>query len=140
MHYQAQIIVSACPRDSYRAITEEMGEWWTPMSGQFFELGDKAKTDFGGKSYWVFEAKTLNEPSLVELRCCDANHIHDGLPADIKDEWLDSILRFEISEAEDGTSITLIHQGLHNELLCYDVCKAGWDHYFLGSLKNHLNR
>ena len=31
------------------------------------------------------------------------------------------------------------HEGLKRNLVCFDVSKAGWDHYFLGRLKKYLN-
>ena len=138
MDYRAEIVAPVSRSAAYRAITEEMSDWWTPMDSKFLKLGDRAKTDFGGESYWVFEAVTLNGPDLVELRCCEAHHLHDGLPDAVREEWLGTVLRFDIADAEGGTSITLTHEGLHGGLLCYDVCEAGWDHFFAGSLKDHL--
>ena len=138
MDYRAEIVAPVSRDAAYRAITEEMSDWWTPMDSKFLKLGDRAKTDFGGESYWVFEAVTLDGPGLVELRCCEAHHLHDGLPDSIREEWLGTVLRFDIAEAEGGTSITLTHEGLHGGLLCYEVCEAGWNHFFAGSLKEHL--
>lgn len=135
------VIQSHIPTEiAYQAITHEMSDWWTTMSGQFMKIGDQAQTDFGGQSYWRFEAQTLNKPDLIELRCCDAFHIHEGLSEDIKEEWLDTVLRFEIKAIESGSEITLTHRGLTSDLHCFDVCKAGWDHYFLGSLKAYLDK
>ena len=89
MNYQAEITVPVTRIIAYTAIAEDMSIWWTEMSARFLKIGDKAKTDFGGESYWVFEAITLDEPKLVELRCCESNHIHEGMSSDIKEEWLD---------------------------------------------------
>ena len=139
MDYSATITVQASPEKAYSAIAREMSRWWTPMSAPFLEPGDRAKTDFGGKSYWVFEAVTLDEPCLVELRCCGANHIHEGLPDTVREEWLGTVLHFKISKTGDGASITLTHKGLHDGLLCYEVCEAGWNHFFLKSLSDYLD-
>ena len=138
MNYQAEITVPVTRKIAYTAIAEDMSIWWTEMSARFLKIGDKAKTDFGGKSYWVFEAITLDEHKLVELRCCEANHIHEGMSSDIKEEWLDTVLSFAIEPAHEGTSITLTHNGLNRDLLCYDICQAGWDHYFCQELKTYL--
>ena len=109
------------------------------MSAPLDELGARARTDFGGKSYWGFEADQLKRPHLVELRCFEANHIHDGLPDGVREEWLGTVLRFEIRESGPGSTVTLTHLGLHPGLSCYDVCEAGWNHFFLESLKDHLS-
>ena len=139
-NYTATITVSVSAETAYTAIAQEMSDWWTSMSAKFLATGDRAKTDFGGKSFWTFEAITLDKPKAVELRSCEAYHIHDGLPEEIKEEWLDSILRFEIKDTKEGLKITLTHEGLMPNLICYDVCKAGWDHFFLGSLKKYLDQ
>ena len=139
MDYNATITVPATPQEAYSAIAEGMSGWWTSMSAPFLEPGDRARTDFGGESYWVFEAVTLDGPGLVELRCCEANHIHEGLPDRVREEWLGTVLVFEIREAAAGTSITLTHKGLHDGLVCYEVCEAGWNHFFLKRLAEYLD-
>ncbi|PVV23748.1 MAG: hypothetical protein B6D78_02590 [gamma proteobacterium symbiont of Ctena orbiculata] len=106
------------------------------MSSRFSNLGDRAKTDFGGPSYWVFEAVTLNKPNLIELLCCESHMVSDSL-AD-PEEWLGTRLKFEITEQDETCAITLTHTGLIPEMKCYEVCKAGWDHYFTVSLKHYL--
>jgi uncharacterized protein YndB with AHSA1/START domain len=54
------------------------------------------------------------------------------------DEWVGTRALFDI-EANRGGSSTLVftHAGLTPQLVCYDKCNAGWNH-FLGSLKNYL--
>ena len=138
MHYTASIMASASKEEAYIAITEHMSDWWTSMSGKFLSIGDQAKTDFGGKSYWSFEATTLDKPERIELTCHDANHIHEGLSDNIRTEWLGTKLIFEIAEEDRKTRIEFTHEGLVPELECFEVCKAGWDHFFLESLKSYL--
>ena len=137
-NYRESIVFKGKPEVAFNAITMEMSVWWTKMSGKFEAVGDQAKTDFGGKSYWVFEAKTL-KPELIELRCCEANHIHGDGSEDMKNEWYDSILKFELIPKGELTEVQFTHVGLTPNLKCFDVCKGGWDHYFLGSLKDYLS-
>ena len=138
--YMATIKTPVSATQVYKAITEEMSDWWTSMSGQFLHIGDKAKTDFGGESYWSFEAKVLDMPKRIELLCHDAYHIHGGLSDGIREEWLGTKLIFKIIEDNEETRIDFIHKGLVPTLECFDVCKAGWDHYFLCSLKEYLKK
>lgn len=135
--YTATITTTASIENAYLAITERMSDWWTPMSAKFLTLGDQAKTNFGGQSYWIFEAKTLNAPKLVELNCCESNMIWETL--ENPEEWLNTTLRFDFSEQNGATVIHFTHIGLTQEAACYSVCKEGWDHYFLGSLESYLN-
>jgi len=138
--YSATIKTGTSADRAYTAIAEEMSHWWTPMSGKFLAIGDQAQTDFGGQSYWRFEAQTLDAPNLIALRCCEAHHIHDGLPEEIREEWLDTMLIFDIAQEDGRTCVTLTHQGLTPDLKCYEVCEQGWNHYFLGSLKEYLEK
>ncbi|MDJ0832575.1 MAG: hypothetical protein QNJ69_03575 [Gammaproteobacteria bacterium] len=107
------------------------------MSGRFVNVGDEAKTGFGGDSYWVFKAITLNEPQFIELECVKSHMIMDSL--DDPEEWLGTRIRFEISEHLGRSEIIFTHLGLHSQLQCFDVCSGGWDHYILDSLSAYLH-
>ncbi|MEW8351117.1 MAG: SRPBCC domain-containing protein [Candidatus Thiodiazotropha taylori] len=135
--YRSSIICPVSPSQAYRAIAEEMDQWWTPMSAPFHKAGDRAKTDFGGDSYWVFEARSLNEAKLIELDCVESNMVSDAL--DDPEEWLGTRLIFEFNEDKAGTEIRFTHLGLTPQFDCYEICKNGWDHYILTSLKNYLD-
>ena len=65
--------------------------------------------------------------------------MHGDAKIDMREEWLNTRLLFEIAESDAHTTITLTHYGLSPDLNCYEICQAGWDHCFLGSLKNHRN-
>ena len=121
---------------AYKAITKEMSNWWTPMSAQFEKVGDEAKTGFEGNSYWVFRAKTLNEPYQVELECIESQMLIDSL--NDPQEWLGTTIRFDIRESEGETEIVFTHIGLRPKLQCYGVCSGGWNHYISGSLRDYL--
>ena len=75
---------------------------------------------------------------FVELNCIEANHIHSGSPTSIREEWLGTKLKFRIIPESEGTKISFVHEGLVPGLGCYNICEAGWDFYFLTSLKNYL--
>ena len=137
--YKATITTNKSIEIVYKAIAEEMSDWWTPMSNKFLKIGDQAKTDFGGESYWSFEATLLDNPRRIELVCHDAYRIHEGLSDNIRTEWLGTKLVFEIIEENEKTSIDFTHVGLVHELECYEVCKGGWDYFFLESLKKYIN-
>ncbi len=141
MSYTATIKTKATKEQVYEAIAEEMSDWWTLMNGKFINVGDQAETNFGASpTRWKFEARALNKPQFIELYCCEANHVHQGLSDGIREEWLGTKLVFEISEHDGITSIDFTHIGLEPQLECFDICKAGWDHYFSGSLKKYLER
>jgi hypothetical protein len=65
----------------------------------------------------------------------EANHDLEYLSK--KDEWKGTTIKWEIIEDNNGSEVTLTHQGLVPKLECFDICRAGWN-YFLGSLKDFL--
>ncbi|MBM94681.1 MAG: hypothetical protein CMI09_02375 [Oceanospirillaceae bacterium] len=131
--YKVTIPSSLNREDTYKAITEHMSDWWTPMSARFLATGDRAKTDFGVKSYWVFEAITLDAPNLIELKCVESHMVSDQL--DDPEEWKGTVLKFEVGDQ----SLTFTHIGLTPTMACYSICEPGWNHYLLTSLKQFLS-
>lgn len=128
----------ASPAAAYAAVTRGYAQWWTPASDPFDAVGDEAIFRFGDTS-WTFRATEIAVNRTVTLECTAADHHHDGLPTSIREEWLGSRLRWQITQTDPGARITLIHQGLTPELTCYNICAKGWDFYFLQSLPRYLN-
>ncbi len=138
--YKKSILVTADADAAFNAVTVGVENWWTRPDQPLRQLGDRAKFLFPpGMSYWAFELTILDRPRLVEWTCVDALHVHGGQPEEIEKEWLGTKVNWTITPEAKGTKIEIKHAGLTPELLCYDVCQAGWDKFFLGSLKDYLN-
>ena len=139
-HYTRVISVTAQPEDAYRALTTDFGAWWTTThGGKFAEPGDRVKFTFPPLvSNWTFEARTLVRNKQVELECVAAYHVMTEQPAAPKDEWLGTRLVFNIKPSGGKTEISLTHQGLTPGLTCYEVCRMGWDTFFVDSLAQYL--
>ena len=75
----------------------------------------------------------------VELECIEANHIDESSPASIRNEWEGTKLKWTIQQQGTKTKIVFIHEGLTPSLDCYNICEAGWDYFFVNSLKNYLD-
>lgn len=45
------------------------------------------------------------------------------------DEWIGTKIIFDISRKEDKTQVTFTHEGLNNEIECYDRCSSAWQMY-----------
>ncbi len=138
--YTKTIDVEARPPAAFEAVTQGVEHWWTRPDQPMINIGDRAKFTFPpGVSYWTFELSGMTRSTWVEWTCVDALHIHEGQPKEIETEWLNTKVLWQISEHEGGSRIELRHDGLTPDLLCYDVCEAGWDLFFLGSLKQFLD-
>ena len=139
-NYTRPLTVSASPEKVFSALTAGFEDWWTKPDKPISKVGDRARFTFPpGRSYWTFEAAFLEPGKRVELVCVDALHQHEGQPAEIETEWLDTRLVWWIDSAAHGSEIRFEHQGLNPQLLCYDICEAGWDLFFVSSLKAFLD-
>lgn len=139
-HYTRRITVNTTASQAYQALTDGYSLWWTPCEHSFSHIGDRITFRFPPQaSYWTFEATALVPSQYVELLCVEANHILLDKPASSKTEWLGTSLRFNIETVGDQTQVELIHSGLTPDKDCYEICEAGWDHFFLNSLSKYLN-
>ncbi len=75
----------------------------------------------------------------MALECIDAFHIQKGMSNDIKTEWLNTQLIWKIKNYGMYREIHFTHLGLEPNLLCFEICKQGWDHFFLVSLPAYLD-
>lgn len=139
-NYTRSIRTQSAPASAYRALTSGFRDWWTIPDRPISRVGDRAKFAFPPRlSHWTFEATALQPNERVELTCVDAFHLHDELPKEIEREWLGTRAVWTIEPEPDGTRIGFEHVGLNRALLCYDVCAAGWDFFFVDSLRAYLD-
>ncbi|MEN8136372.1 MAG: SRPBCC domain-containing protein [Thermodesulfobacteriota bacterium] len=136
--YTREIIVSNTPNAAYRALTSEFNKWWTDSSGSVTAIGDMVTFRFD-QTYWTMRATKLMTNISVELACIEAHHVHEGLPPTIRKEWEGTKLKWNIQQQGDNTKISFVHEGLVPSLDCYEICKMGWDHFFVNSLKKYLD-
>lgn len=120
------------------ALTIGFHNWWTTDCGQVSTIGDQITYKFGA-THWIMQATNLAPNKSIELECVNAHHVHEGLPSSILNEWKGTKLKWQIHAQEKRTKIKLIHEGLVPSLECYDICKQGWNYYFVESLKQYLN-
>lgn len=139
-HYSRTLNVKASPQEAYAALTEGFEAWWTRPDTVIRQPGDRISFTFPpGQSFWTFEAVILEPARRVELVCVGARHLHEGQPSAIETEWLDTRLRWTLTGGDEGCVIAFEHEGLRPELLCWDVCEAGWNHFFVSSLQAYLD-
>ena len=137
--YTREIVVSADPSMAYRALTQEIDRWWAPQSDVISSVGDQVSFRFPPTT-WTMQVSRLIPGRLIELECIEANHIYEGAPDTIREEWIGTTLIWELEEVEEQTRIGFVHQGLVPKLDCYEICEAGWDHYFVNELQQYLNK
>lgn len=139
-NYEHTITVNLAPNMIFNAITQEMSNWWTGMTSVVKHVGDKTTAKFEDGTSWSFEVVTLQENKLIELHCYAANHIHPVTTPEMRNEWENTTLRFEIVPRGVETDIHFTHVGLTPEVNCYDICHSGWDHFFGSAFKAYLEK
>ena len=133
--YSTEILISAKSASVYNAITKDIDKWWTELSTQALQVGDKLVVRFEKTTTWVMTiSEALPNRSLI-WKVVEANHDIEDLTK--KDEWKNTTIKWVLAENTTGTKVTLTHQGLVPALECFETCQAGWD-YFLESLKEYL--
>ncbi|MFV2057793.1 MAG: SRPBCC domain-containing protein [Thiohalomonadales bacterium] len=137
--YQREITVNATPEAVYVALTKGFGSWWIAPSKEISEVGDEVSFHFPPSTSWTMRAEKLQPHKAIVLKCIKADHHHEGLPDSIRDEWLGTSLDWEIIAQADKTLIRFTHTGLISGLGCYEICEAGWDHFFVVSLREYLD-
>ncbi len=139
-NYSRTITVKNNSNAAYHALTKGIENWWTKPDAPISTLGDQAKFSFPpGNGYWVFEATILEPSKRVEMRCVEALHLHEGMPKEIEQEWLGTVVNWEITPKGEETDIHIEHIGLVPTLHCYGICEAGWDMFFVDSLQAYLD-
>ena len=96
------------------------------MSARTTKIGDKTTATFEDGTTWSFELTRVEKNQLVELHCYEANHIHPVTTPEMRKEWENTILKFEIAEHVDGTTVRFSHIGLTPKINCYSICSTGW--------------
>jgi uncharacterized protein YndB with AHSA1/START domain len=129
------ILINASPRKLYEAVTTVQGlkGWW---SDDTIEKGGDITVRFGDENFQTLRLLNLTPDQEVVWEWIAQYFPLDGTRR--TDEWVGTKVSFDIRASIDGTStLTFTHIGLTPELVCYDKCNAGWNH-FLESLKTYL--
>ena len=139
-NYRKSYEVKASAKQVFDAFSKELGDWWGNSHEGVNQVGDTMMIGFEeNPKQWQFEAMELIDSKKIVLKCRHSNHQHEGLPATIQQEWLDSQLIWEFKQHNDHTEISFTHIGLTPELECFSVCQKGWDHYLGDGLNGYLN-
>lgn len=139
-NYTNELILNIPSQKLYEAITTKKGltSWWSQEVEIFLHIGGIATFRFGKDAHAVMKIAKLVPNKEVVWKCVEQHFAVKG--TDKTDEWVGTTIRFSIVDSGDGKSKLLFtHEGLIEELLCYEDCKKGWNTY-LNSLKDYLEK
>ncbi len=135
--YTKTLHIHASPQKLYQAITTIVGlkSWWTENT-----VMNNYNITFGF-SDGVFQTMRLLEatPDKKVVWECIAQYF-PVKGTDQTDEWVGTRVLFTIQANQDETTtLVFTHYGLTPQVVCYDQCNEGWDH-FLESLKRFVEQ
>lgn len=136
--YTKKFKVNSSPEKVHKAILEEVDKWWTTSSNKTQRVGDKLLAAFNKEASLFMKMevhKIIPNESIHWLVLDDNLSLTGEIP---KGEWIDTIIKWDFEKSKEETIIYFEHKGLNKELICYDVCENGWNH-FLFSFEQYLN-
>jgi Activator of Hsp90 ATPase homolog 1-like protein len=129
--YTTSFTVPHTPAEVF-AVNSPRGWWSTDIEGTTDRVGEEFVFEVPGVHYSKIRVTELIPGELVAWRVVDAA-IH--FVAD-RDEWTDTEIRFELTEAGSGTDVRFTHDGLVPAVECYEACATAWSFYVSASLRN----
>ena len=122
------------PNQAYKAVSTQEGfrGWWTRASKVDPKVGGEAEFRFSqGGAAMTFRFDELKPGKSVKMTCVRTN----DQPGGHVDNWVGTVLEFEIEPAGGETVVRLRHGGVPGESLAQT--QKGWGH-FGASLKQYF--
>lgn len=127
-----EFTVPVSPEEAYSAISRVKDWWIKDTEGDPSVLRDSFTVYFNREQDFVrFEVIDAQPGRRIAWRVddCFLHWFND------KHEWNGTEVVFEIAEAKDGSTVTMVHHGLTPEVECYTVCNPGWEGHVTKSLR-----
>lgn len=110
-------------------------DWWgITFSGSAKKRKDNFVVKMGGNSFFNFTVRELIPGKRIVWFITDcympwySNH----------KEWIHTNIIFNLTENNGVTTLNFMHEGLTQELECYQECAPGWTHWIETSLYSYL--
>lgn len=133
--YQKTIMVNKSVSEVYAAITEHIPDWWSnDFKGSASNEGDNFIIAFGETRKTMLIEEAIPQKRVV-WKCIKAYIAMPSLKN--KAEWVGTKMIWTFVNADQGTTLHFLHEGLNQRFECYEICEAGWDE-FLTSLEAFL--
>ncbi len=137
-NYKNEFCIKNSLENTYQAILNDVDKWWTSTANKTEKVGDELLATFNkeGTLFMKMKISKLVPNKLIYWEVLDDNlDLHGRIP---KGEWIGTTIQWELETQGEDTVLHFEHKGLTPELVCYDVCENGWNH-FLDSFVQYLN-
>jgi hypothetical protein len=130
--YTTSFAVDRTPEQAFDAINNPRGWWSEEIEGDTDKLGEEFTFRVKDVHYSKIRVTELIPGEKVVWRILD-NYMNF---VDDQSEWIDTEIRFEVSEQDGATEVRFTHSGLIPDYECFDVCSNAWGFYIGGSLRS----
>lgn len=131
-NFTTTITVNRGPREVFEAITDVRSWWNADITGDATAVGDEFVHHVPEKHRAKIRVTDLIPGERVVWKVLENSFTF----VDDENEWVDTEIRFELTESAGGTQVRFTHVGLVPTDECYDVCSVAWGHYIGDSLRN----
>ena len=130
--FTLSFLVDESPGNVFDAIINVRG-WWTPnLVGNTRQLNDEFEVRFGDVHYSKQKLVEVVQDEKVVWLVTESKLSF----VENKSEWVNTKIIFEIARRGSKTQFMFTHEGLEQDIECYDACSDAWSGYILGSLRN----
>lgn len=136
--YQLTLEINHPAERVFKAITQELPNWWGPQDHSVSKKGDVFTVSWG-EPWYQFEVVRFIENEEVVWRCIDANQIIDGLEG-VQKEWVNTEIHWKLEANVSITKLDFMHKGLIPSFICFQFCSDSWTHFLKGSLVDYLDK
>jgi uncharacterized protein YndB with AHSA1/START domain len=127
--------VDATPEEVFAAVNDVRGWWSEEVVGDTDRVGAEFRYRGHDEADTVEHLATIRVEELVPGRLVVWRVLENSMSfiAD-QSEWRDTVIRFDISAVDGGTTVRFTHEGLVPSYECFDVCHDAWTLYVTDSL------
>lgn len=121
--YTTTFAAPVTPDQAFAAAADPRSWWVAMIEGSAEGVGDRFVVDVPG----------LHHAELVVTAAEPGRHLawtvqRSGAEHEIED-WVGTVITFDVAATGDGSEITFTHHGLHPALECHEVCSTAWTHH-----------
>jgi hypothetical protein len=130
-NYTTAFLVDQTPEEAFAAINNVRGWWLGEIEGDTDELGAEFTYRVPDVHYCKMKITEFIPGKKVVWHVLDSDISY----TQVKNEWDDTKITFEISKKDGKTEVRFTHIGLVPADECYNACSNAWGTLISGSLR-----
>jgi hypothetical protein len=129
--YTTNFTVDQSPADVFNAVTNVRGWWSQGVKGNTSKQDDEFIFEVPGVHFSKQKLIEVIPDKRIVWLVTESNMTFLKQP----DEWTGTKMIFNITQINNKTKLTFIHEGLVPQVECYKFCMPSWAQYIDGSLR-----